>query len=120
MINKKIFRDLTMVYLPPDIIYLIFEHIQDPNIFGLLSRVCKEWRYVLDNHNFWKQRVNTLGLPEPSRNATKYKTYKSIFIKNIELLCYCKNELDNNIKSIKLIHQRLELIKEYCNDRYFY
>ncbi|CAG8789114.1 9666_t:CDS:2, partial [Acaulospora morrowiae] len=37
-----------------EIVSRIFNHIDDPKDFQVLSRVSKEWKQVLDHHSFWE------------------------------------------------------------------
>jgi len=99
------------------IIIPIFNHVNDPKQFGRLSRVNKEWKDILDNHHFWKNLIEDLDLLKPNPKAKKYKTYKSIFIKNINNLCFCKTNFAENNKSIKKIHKKLIILKGFCEDR---
>jgi F-box domain len=99
------------------IIKLIFNYINDPKDFGRLSMVNKEWKDILDNHHFWKNLIEYLDFSKPNPNAKKYKTYKSIFIKNINNLCFCKTNFAENNKSIKKIHLKLKRLESFCEDR---
>jgi F-box-like len=103
--------------LPSKIINSIFNHINDPKEFGRLSRVNKKWKTVLDHHYFWKNLIEDLNLSKPNSRAMKYKTYKSIFIKNINNLCFCKTNFAENNKSIKKIHLKLTRLKSFCEER---
>src|SRR5271170_7329187 len=99
------------------IIIPIFNHINDPKQFGRLSKVNKEWKNILDHHHFWKNLIEDLDLSKPNPKTKKYKTYKSIFIKNINNLCFCKTTFAENNKLIKKIHRKLTIFKNFCKNR---
>jgi hypothetical protein len=114
--DHQIKRVKHIPYLSSKIIKLIFDHVNDPKIFGKLSIVCKEWKDILDQHQFWEDLTKKLDL-KLNPNAKKYKTYKSVFIKNIDNLCFCKTNFFENHKLIKEMHRKLTILEKFCEER---
>ena len=85
-------------------IQLVFNYIDDPFTFQKASLVCKKWQNILDNHVFWKNLCEHLDLEEPKPKAKKYKTWKLIFIKNINKLCVCKKNIKTKNSNLKIIN----------------
>ncbi|CAG8606522.1 13568_t:CDS:2 [Gigaspora margarita] len=46
--------------------------------------------YINDSDIMYQYLINNLGFDDPSIRATKFKTCKSIFVKNVKKLCDCK------------------------------
>lgn len=96
-----------------EIVSRIFNHIDDPKDFQVLSTVCKEWQDILNNHVFWKHLVKDLKL-----SKSKNQTYKLTLIKNIDKLCFCKRHHHSKIKPVKKIYARLDFIRGFCERQY--
>jgi hypothetical protein len=99
-------------------ISLVFNYIIDFKTFYYASLVCKTWKNVLDKHKFWQNINERLGYEEPKPRAKKYKTYHSIFVKNIDRTCYeCHKNFYLHNKSVDNIIFKLRILKLYCNNR---
>ncbi|CAH1761140.1 3819_t:CDS:2 [Entrophospora sp. SA101] len=83
-----IVRPSIAMTLPMEIICEIFNYLEEhPAHFTRGSLVCKTWYYSTQNHLYWKRLCELLKLPSPKPRAYKYKTYKSIVIKNWGSFC---------------------------------
>jgi hypothetical protein len=96
---------------------LVFNYINDFSTFYKASLVCKKWQIILDNHIFWKTLCEHLDLEEPKPKAKKYKTWKSIFIKNINKLCICKRNIKIKNSNLKNINFKLRILSYYSLNR---
>ncbi|CAG8723239.1 13865_t:CDS:1 [Dentiscutata erythropus] len=95
-------------------IYYVFNHIFDPYTFQRCSLVCKSWKKILDEHPFWRKVVEDCGLESPRPNSRKYKTYKSIFVKNFNKLCPCYKGLLKEHDFVYAVNFKLRILREYC------
>ena len=93
---------------------LIFNYIDDPFEFCNTSLVYKKWKNVLDNHVFWKNLIEHL---EFEGSNPKYKTYKSIFVKNVNKLCWCKKNIGEVNQDLKKIETKLSVLYDFYLDR---
>jgi hypothetical protein len=81
-------RSSVAMTLPTEIICEIFDYLEDhPVHFTRGSLVCKTWYNATQNHLYWKRLCKLLKLPSPKPKAYKYKTYRSIVIKNWGTFC---------------------------------
>jgi len=78
------------VILPQEILCEIFDYLGGhPVHFTRVARICRTWNFAADNHLFWKRLTKFLKLPDPKPRACKYKTHKSIVLKNWEISAPC-------------------------------
>src|SRR5437868_5466350 len=98
-------------------IQLVFNYINDPFSFQKASLTCKKWQNILDNHIFWKTLCEHLDLEEPRSKAKKYKTWKSIFVKNTDKLCICKRNIKTKNSNLKDINFKLGILSYYSLNR---
>src|SRR5437868_1228073 len=100
-------------------ISLVFNYIDDPYTFYDASLVCKEWQRVLDTHIFWKNLIEHLGFEEPKPKSRKYKTHKSIFVKNIKKTYEkCRKNIGKENKDLFEIYKKLSILSYYSFNRY--
>ncbi|CAG8826007.1 26974_t:CDS:1, partial [Dentiscutata erythropus] len=78
---------------------------------------CKEWKNVLDNHVFWENLIEHLEFEGPNPKSKKYKTYKSIFVKNVNKLCWCKKNIGEVNRDLKKIETKLSVLYDFYLDR---
>jgi hypothetical protein len=99
-------------------ISIVFNYIDDFKTFYHASLVCKTWKNILDKHKFWQTINKCLGYEEPRPKAKKYKTYYSIFVKNIDRTCHeCYKNFYLHDKSVYNILFKLHILERYCNNR---
>ena len=98
-------------------IQLVFNYIDDSFTFQKISIVCKKQQNILNNHIFWKNLCEYLDFEEPKPKAKKYKTWKSIFVKNIDKLCICKKNIKTKNSNLKIINFKLRILSYYCLNR---
>ncbi|CAG8841429.1 4120_t:CDS:1, partial [Gigaspora margarita] len=96
---------------------LILNYINKRNDIINASLVCKEWKNILDNYNFWKKKNEKFGFGLPLPKAKKYKTHYSIFIKNSDKLCWCNKELSTGDTLIRDIYFKIHILEEFCENR---
>ena len=65
----------------------IFRDILDLEDLINLSQTCKTLNNTVNMDDTWMFICKKLKLPEPKKKAKKYKTYKSIYIKNLNKIC---------------------------------
>ncbi|CAJ0846531.1 7114_t:CDS:2 [Entrophospora sp. SA101] len=108
-----IVRPSIAMTLPMEIICEIFNYLEEhPAHFTRGSLVCKTWYYSTQNHLYWKRLCELLKLPSPKPRAYKYKTYKSIVIKNWGSFCsLCLRKRRKYDPPIKPIYQKDKAIK---------
>src|SRR5437868_1372182 len=87
--------------LSQEILCEIFNYLEDhPIHFMRVAQVCHTWNLAADNHLFWRRLTKTLQYPDPKPRAYKYKTHKSIVLKNwgkFCTLCYVKRTRINGL-----------------------
>jgi hypothetical protein len=98
-------------------ISLVFNYIDDPYKFQTASLVSKSWQQALDSHQFWEDLLDDIGIKGPKPKAKKYKTYKSIFVKNADKLCKCKSDWGITNKQIDKIYFKTTILISYCLNR---
>jgi hypothetical protein len=98
-------------------ISLVFNYINDPYEFHNGSLVCKSWQQALDTHKFWEEHIDSIGIESPKAKAKKYKTCKSVFVKNADKLCVCKQDFGITNKQIEKIYFKLLILVIYCINR---
>ena len=98
-------------------IQLVFNYINDPFSFQKVFLTCKKWQNILDNYIFQKTLCKYLDLEELKKKAKKYKTYKLIFIKNINKLCICKKNIKTKNSNLKDINFKLGILSYYSLNR---
>ena len=88
--------------LPQEILCEIFDYLGGhPVHFTRVARICRTWNFAADNHLFWKRLTKFLKLPDPKPRACKYKTHKSIVLKNwgrFCTLCHVKRTRSNGFR----------------------
>jgi hypothetical protein len=98
-------------------ISLVFNYIDDPYKFQTASLVSKTWQKALDHHQYWEDLLDGIGIKGPKPKAKKYKTYKSIFVKNADKLCKCKSDWGITNKQIDKIRFKISILVHYCINR---
>ncbi|CAG8697801.1 1971_t:CDS:1, partial [Funneliformis mosseae] len=74
--------------LPQEILCEIFSYLgKHPVHFTRVAQVCRTWKFAADNHLYWRRLTRSLELPDPKPRAYKYKTYKSVILKNWGKFC---------------------------------
>ncbi|CAG8849266.1 31443_t:CDS:1, partial [Gigaspora margarita] len=96
---------------------LVLNYINKRNDILNASLVCKEWKNILDNHKFWKEKNEKFGFGSPEPKAKKYKTHYSIFLKNSKKLCGCNKELLTYNTLIRDIYFKICILKEFSDNR---
>ncbi|RIB11118.1 hypothetical protein C2G38_2204291 [Gigaspora rosea] len=96
---------------------LVLNCFDDPFIFLFVSLVCKLWKQIVETHDFWESFCNQLGINGPNPHAHKYKTYHSIYLKNLNhLYTSCRKDFGERQTSIKKIKFKLDVLNDYCID----
>ena len=63
--------------------------------------------------------IEHLGFEEPTPRSRKYKTYKSIFVKNIKKTCEkCRKNIGKENKDLFEIYKKLSILSYYSFNRY--
>ncbi|RIB06662.1 hypothetical protein C2G38_2216537 [Gigaspora rosea] len=94
---------------------LVLNCFDDPFIFLFVSLVCKLWKQIVETHDFWESFCDQLGINGPNPRAHKYKTYYSIYLKNLNRLCTsCRKDFGERQTSIKKINFKLDVLNDYC------
>ncbi|RIB02535.1 hypothetical protein C2G38_2227573 [Gigaspora rosea] len=97
---------------------LVLNCFDNPFIFLFVSLVCKLWKQIVETHDFWESFCDQLGINGPNPHARKYKTYYSIYLKNLNRLCTsCRKDFGERQTSIKKINFKLDVLNDYCIDR---
>ncbi|CAG8591724.1 4877_t:CDS:2 [Gigaspora rosea] len=93
---------------------LVLNCFDDPFIFLFVSLVCKLWKQIVETHDFWESFCNQLGINGPNPHAHKYKTYHSIYLKNLNhLYTSCRKDFGERQTSIKKIKFKLDVLNDY-------
>ncbi|CAG8815377.1 25421_t:CDS:2 [Gigaspora margarita] len=96
---------------------LVLKYINKRNNILNSLLICKEWKNILENHDFWKRKNEKFEFGSPELKARKYKTHYSIFLKNSKKLCGCHKELLTGDTLIRDIYFKIHILEEFCENR---
>ncbi|CAG8837934.1 30316_t:CDS:2, partial [Gigaspora margarita] len=66
------------------------------------------------SYDFWKHLCNSLEFDEPIPQLQKYKTYHSIFLKNVhQLYTMCQQDFGERQILIEQINFKLDILQDY-------
>ncbi|CAG8846177.1 37301_t:CDS:1, partial [Gigaspora margarita] len=98
---------------------LVLNYINNPFTFFFVFLVCKLWKRIAESYDFWESFCDSLGFDGPTPKVRKYKTYHSVFLKNVHQLCTIYRQFFGERQiSIEQINFKLDVLQDYCLDHW--